>query len=215
MFETENDELQDHELLDDESHDTEITLSTGKLLGIFFGLVLLCSLFFTMGYLLGRNSGSASKADATDVASEPAVPATSAKPSAVNKNSDAAPLANTAPVPYSQPSQPVATNPPAVASNSAQPALVPASSSGTGVPDASTAGASPATYMVQVAAVSKREDADLLVSALQKKQYPAFVGTAPGDTLFHVKVGPFTDPREAEAMRIRLANDGYNAIVKK
>jgi cell division septation protein DedD len=69
--------------------------------------------------------------------------------------------------------------------------------------------------MVQVAAVSKREDADLLVSALQKKQYPAFVGTAAGDTLFHVKVGPFNDPREAEAMRIRLANDGYNAIVKR
>jgi DedD protein len=69
--------------------------------------------------------------------------------------------------------------------------------------------------MVQVAAVSKREDADILVSALQKKQYPVFVASAPGDALFHVQVGPFTDPKDAEAMRSRLSADGYNAIVKK
>jgi DedD protein len=69
--------------------------------------------------------------------------------------------------------------------------------------------------MVQVAAVSKREDADILVSALQKKQYPVFVANVSGDPLFHVQVGPFTDPKDAEAMRSRLSADGYNAIVKK
>ena len=36
----------------------------------------------------------------------------------------------------------------------------------------------------------------------------------PGDPLFHVQVGPFTDKKDAEAMRTRLAGDGYNAIVK-
>ena len=69
--------------------------------------------------------------------------------------------------------------------------------------------------MVQVAAVSKREDADILVAALQKKQYSVFIATGPGDALFHVQVGPFTDPKEAETMRSRLAADGYNAIVKR
>jgi len=77
---------------------------------------------------------------------------------------------------------------------------------------ASAAGA----YIVQVAAVSKKEDAEILVAALSKKQYPVFVASnVPGDPLFHVQVGPFTDQKEAEAMRNRLANDGYNAIVKK
>jgi cell division septation protein DedD len=71
-------------------------------------------------------------------------------------------------------------------------------------------------YYVQVAAVSKQEDADALVDALKKKQYPAFVASAPTtDKLFRVQVGPFSDIKEAEAMRTRLTGDGYNPILKK
>src|SRR5581483_3080247 len=36
--------------------DTEITLGTGKMLVLFFGLVLLCALFFGMGFTMGKNS---------------------------------------------------------------------------------------------------------------------------------------------------------------
>src|SRR4051794_24646960 len=36
------------------SQDTEITLGTGKLLALFFGLVAICALFFALGYSLGR-----------------------------------------------------------------------------------------------------------------------------------------------------------------
>src|SRR5882762_8813863 len=38
------------------SEDTEITLGTGKMLALFFGLVALCALFFGMGFSLGKNS---------------------------------------------------------------------------------------------------------------------------------------------------------------
>src|ERR1700675_2817330 len=38
------------------SQDTEITLGTGKLLVLFFGLVGVCALFFALGYSLGRKS---------------------------------------------------------------------------------------------------------------------------------------------------------------
>src|SRR5438477_2525899 len=38
------------------SQDTEITLGTGKLLVLFFGLVGVCALFFGLGYSLGRKS---------------------------------------------------------------------------------------------------------------------------------------------------------------
>src|ERR1700689_2677127 len=47
------------------SQDTEITLGTGKLLVLFFGLVGVCALFFALGYSLGRKS-------------EPMIPPTSA-----------------------------------------------------------------------------------------------------------------------------------------
>ena len=38
--------------------DTELTLSSMTLLGIFFGLVLLCGLCFGLGYSLGRRNVS-------------------------------------------------------------------------------------------------------------------------------------------------------------
>src|SRR5712671_4669243 len=38
------------------SQDTEITLGTAKLLGLFFGLVMVCAVFFALGYTLGRRS---------------------------------------------------------------------------------------------------------------------------------------------------------------
>jgi cell division septation protein DedD len=66
-----------------------------------------------------------------------------------------------------------------------------------------------------VAAVSKQEDAQSMVAALQKKQYPVFLTNVPGDSLFHVQVGPFSDPKDAEAMRARLVAEGYDAIVKR
>jgi DedD protein len=69
---------------------------------------------------------------------------------------------------------------------------------------------------VQVAAVSRQEDAESLVEALKKKQYPAFVaGNTAGDKLYHIQVGPYAEVKDAEAMRARLISDGYNPIVKK
>src|ERR1700683_2526870 len=39
-------------------NDTEIALGTRSLLGIFFGLVLVCAVFFGLGYSVGRGSGT-------------------------------------------------------------------------------------------------------------------------------------------------------------
>ncbi|HWC19598.1 MAG TPA: hypothetical protein VG498_21475, partial [Terriglobales bacterium] len=43
--------------MSEQQQDTEIILGTGKLLGIFFALVIICGTFFGLGYALGRNSG--------------------------------------------------------------------------------------------------------------------------------------------------------------
>ena len=66
-----------------------------------------------------------------------------------------------------------------------------------------------------MAAVTKAEDAEALVDALKKKQYPAFSTNTPADKLIHVQLGPYTDIKEAEAMRAKLISDGYNPILKK
>jgi DedD protein len=70
------------------------------------------------------------------------------------------------------------------------------------------------TIMVQIAAVSHRQDADVLISALKKLGYDASVQTEASDNLLHVQVGPFATRDQAKLMRTKLLNDGYNAIVK-
>ncbi|HET6840871.1 MAG TPA: SPOR domain-containing protein [Candidatus Angelobacter sp.] len=199
---------------------TEVTLGTGKLLGIFLGLVVICAVFFTMGYMLGR--GSVPSAGKTEVvASVPSSSAPAAKPSAVNKNSEPAAQPCVAGSPKCPTANGVAaesaanspeTQAPTV-SSSAQPA---SNTSAPVKPEQPVTGPRPGgTIIIQVAAVSKQEDAEILVSALRRKQYPAFVTNTSSDPLFHIQVGPFSDPKEADAMRGRLVNDGYNAIVKK
>jgi len=194
------------------SDDTEITLGTGKMLVLFFGLVILCAVFFGMGFKLGKNSVPVpTAADAsTGTAAVPggARPsANKANPPASNpdlsfyksvgqKNSDA----QLAAAPAKDSSKDQATG---TASNSdsapRDPAVAPPLNG----------------YFVQVAAVSKQEDAEALVDALKKKQYPAFALNSAPDKLFHVQVGPYSDIKEAETMRGKLVSDGYNPILKK
>jgi DedD protein len=205
------------------AQDTEITLGTGKLLGIFFILAVICAAFFSMGYLFGRNSSTAS--GSTTIVST--VPAAGGAP-AVKPSAGGSKTSSTASCPagsancnpsgsgpdssfYSavNAKEPVVSQTPAAQVSSTSPEAKPGNTS-----DPKPAGT--VSYMVQVAAVSRQEDADILVNALRKKQYPVFVAAnLPGDSLFHVQVGPFSDFQEADAMRTRLANDGYNAIVKK
>jgi cell division septation protein DedD len=202
------------------SQDTEITLGTGKLLGLFFGLVIVCAVFFSFGYMLGRKTD----AGLSGTVANPATPALNgAKPA-----SSAASSSSTTPMTFYK----------AVEQQNANPQLTPAASV-SGTPEGNSAGTAsePATgaaskdasnppdpmapipgtgYFVQVAAVSKQDDAAALVDALKKKLYPAFVASnSTADKLFRVQVGPFGDIKEAEAMRARLVNDGYSPILKK
>ncbi|HKW74480.1 MAG TPA: SPOR domain-containing protein [Terriglobales bacterium] len=184
----------------EELRDTEITLGTGKLLGIFFGLVIVCAVFFTMGYLLGKSSVDGAHTQIVGTTLTPS--STAGKPSAEMKEPSA-------PAPASSPDASQANSNPGSSNDSSAPA--PASSS---TAPADIKSSPTGSFLVQVAAVSKQEDAEILVSALRKKQYPVFVANVPGDPLFHVQVGPFTTQLDAETMRNRLAGDGYNAIVK-
>lgn len=185
------------------SEDTEITLGTGKMLALFFGLVILCATFFGLGYSIGHNP---TKSNAELLPS----PSTSRSPRLMPSSSAATSAPVTQPQSDSKPAdtQQAATDSSSTANSS------PASTTS----DQSAPLAAPqpiASYFVQVAAVSKQEDAEALVESLKGRQYQAFIADATPDKLFHVQVGPFTDVKEAESMRARLVNDGYNPILKK
>jgi DedD protein len=212
------------------SQDTEITLGTAKLLGLFFGLVVICAVFFALGYTLGRKSDSGLSAttlpgpmpasNSTKPAGAGTVPSTPMTFYKAVEQQNAAPQLT--------PASAVSGTSPAATVQ--QPATQSGASSTTSSSATSSSGeaaqaanppdpmvAVPASgYFVQVAAVSKQDDAEALVDALKKKQYPAFVASnSTTDKLFRVQVGPFGDIKEAEGMRSRLINDGYNPILKK
>ena len=178
----------------------EESASTGKLLGIFFGAAAVCAVFFGLGYNLGKNAG----AQTPQIVVSPSAASNASnipKPSAVRtQEQSSAAAAAPEPIPATNTAQ-SQSNAPSVAARPA-PEMARASAAG--------------NFAVQVAAVSKEEDADALVSALRKKNYPVFVinGNA-ADKLFHVQVGPFASLADAEAMKSRLAGDGYNPILKK
>ncbi len=205
------------------SQDTEITLGTAKLLGIFFGLVMICAVFFALGYTLGRKSESGLSSLATTPPSLPAASGT--KPTSSATGSSSAPMTFYKAVEQQNANPQMTPTDGAAAPASGSPEKSTASSENTPSSSETAAAANlpdpmapvPGTgYFVQVAAVSKQDDADALVDALKKKQYPAFVAnTSTTDKLYRVQTGPFGDIKEAEAMRARLINDGYNPILKK
>jgi DedD protein len=186
------------------SEDTEITLGTGKMLAIFFGLVALCAVFFGMGFSLGKSSAAPTSMQANSTAGSPR-PAT-VKPSGSAASPDLS-FYKTVGQKEADAALPAAAAPVADANGAP-------SQSQPGAPD--PAAAPPLNgYYVQVAAVSKEEDAQALVEALKKKQYAAFATSLQTDKLFHVQIGPFADIKEAEGTRAKLVGDGYNPILKK
>jgi DedD protein len=195
--------------------DTEITLGTGRMLALFFVLVLVCAGFFAIGFSLGRKAAVVGPGNV--LAAQNQSPATVVRPGAGKNNQQPTPTSNDFSF-YKAVEQKTADGQPPTKQASVSPATTATpDASNTPAPD-STTPAPPATngYYVQVAAVSRQEDADALVEALKKKQYPAFIANnAAGDKFFHVQVGPFPDIKDAELMRGRLTGDGYNPILKK
>ena len=208
-------------------NDREITLGSTLILGIFLGLAMLCGVFFALGYSLGHRTVIAPPA-LTDP--QTANPFVGFKPAPGN------PL-NGAPDKSAQPAQSV-TVPldPSASSTPATSRAVPAdpllddASASPSAPAATAALARPlppsappaaplpaitgGSSLVQIAAVTHQEDADLLVTTLKRRGYAVSIRSEPQDKLLHVQVGPFATHKDADAMRQRLLADGFNAIVK-
>jgi DedD protein len=225
-------------LLDDEQdelpqRERELTLSTGAILAIFLGLVVLCGVFFGFGYNLGRKSSTA-PTTALPAAASDAEPADAGssnfdnfKPSPSSPRASASTTTTTPPPPAgsaptvtrdTEPEAPTAkpsppTPPPSHAASSPAPTTsAPARAAEPAAPAVTPGGA----FVVQIAAISPthKDDADLLASALRGRGYTVAERVDATDKLIHVQVGPFATKADAEAMRERLVVDGYNPIIK-
>lgn len=202
-------------------------LESRHLIGLFLGVVLLCSVFFTLGYVMGRTQYDGS-VHAETITRRPAS-------TAVSQPKDAQASATPAPAPsewdfYAKRPNPQLTESipprpaPSVAENSApeqsapappatpKPALVPTKAHATTPPPARVAKPS---IVLQVAALRHESDAVEMARLLQKKRFPSFV-SAPlsGETLYRVQVGPYTDERAADAAKAALDHAGFKAIIK-
>jgi cell division septation protein DedD len=205
-----------------EHSDREISLGAPAILGIFFALAVLCACFFGFGYTMGRKSAQIAPTDATASAVDSSIGGV-AKPTAGS-------LANVSPVAAAQPANNNSAAPAAPTPEPAAPSPAPAKST---TSDAMIAGDKPAaapqanssrppapaisptgTIMVQIAAVSSQDVADILLASLKKKGYSVSVRHEPQDKLLHVQIGPFATRKDAEAMCQRVMADGFNAIVK-
>jgi DedD protein len=202
--------LDDDDVVEREHH--EVTLGTGTILAIFLGLVLLCGLFFGFGYKIGSRKGvMPEQAAAADPVTTPATNFSSFKPAAGSPvgGGDASPAANNdaQPAPTRAKRREIAREEKKQEAATAPTERSPATATAPEAP-------APGAFVVQVAAVSHQEDAELLVNALRAKGYPVSAHTEPQDKFFHIQVGPFATHKDADIAKQRLLADGYQPIVK-
>jgi len=226
-------------LLDDQEdnqprsgQDREITLGTATVLGIFFGLAILCAAFFGFGYSLGskhnapsgiangeelptRTFSGSKPAPGSPAGSNPYAPvvASGQIPSGTAVSSPA-PSSTVAPRTLITPAG--AADPPSAPGSeelAVKPARTPPPAAV--VPAGAISAPLPAQQLVvQVAALSHQEDAELIRTTLERRGYTVAIRPDPQDKLLHVQIGPFSNRKDAEAMRQKLLADGFNAYIK-
>ena len=179
-----------------EEGEFELILGNRQLLSVFFIVVVLLGVFFTMGYIVGRNSGPAANVDI----------ASAGKP-------EVKPLVVESPAPKTEP--PTASPPAASKEPVEEPAAAktkPAEAAKHAAPKPEKAAraepAEPSGTYLQLAATSKHE-AELLVDVLRKKSFHALTAEVPEKAgTFRVLVGPLGDG-EVNKTRADLQSAGF------
>jgi cell division septation protein DedD len=204
----------------------ERVLESRHVIGLFMLMLLFSGVFFTLGYVMGRNQYDGQVRAASNprtLLPTPVAPKSdpSAKRSTPEPRRDSDPATDT-----SQPnsdwsfynsgksSSPDDNLKPAWSIPTATPRTV-STSARAKTGKSSAAPAIPAnSYTLQVAALRREADAMSLAAHLQHKKFPAFVVSQQGDKYYRVQVGPYADQKSAEAARKGLEGAGFKAIVK-
>jgi cell division septation protein DedD len=203
----------------------ELVLGNRQLLSAFFIVVILFGVFFTMGYVVGRNSAPASAASLP-----PATVAGNQRPEAA---SPAAPLPqqSTVPPPPQEETKeraPVETRPVTAAEKPQKPQKKEATRERAARPTPPPAkkaeapahsgivavNPGPGNMYLQVAAVAQPQ-AGVVVDTLKQKGFPVMLSPGPNATLFRVMVGPFPDAAALGKAKADLESAGFHPLVRK
>jgi DedD protein len=210
-------------------------LDSRHLIGLFVGVVILCAVFFTLGYVMGRSHLSAAvqadtgaivaavdrqpvhpkaKADA-NVAPEPEWDFYASQNNNHLEKPQPAPSPAAAPEPKRSAEKPlVAANRSVEPSAGITPLGPPPSRAATRPVKMVAPKMTGSSVLLQVAAVTHQGDAMAMADALQRKRFPSFVIPPSGDGFYRVQVGPYPDERSAENARGALDRAGFKAIIK-
>ena len=173
----------------------DMTLEGRHLLGIFFAVVLLCAVFFTLGFVLGRNQSASLRT--TPPPAQPAGGPQAAGPQPRD-------LTFYDRVEGSKPKENIpATQTPAAQAAPASPPPAPPTQS------------SAQPIYLQVAAMSQEADAKRMAAELQKLGFDSEVRPPKDDRLYRVLVGPLENDELAAAARRRLEAHGFKDVVRR
>jgi cell division septation protein DedD len=193
-----------------ESGEFELVLGNKQLLSGFFIVVILFGVFFTMGYIVGRNSAPSQRM--AEGQSLPAVQAArpnpafggAAQPVDGQRGGDAQ-VSGTQPV--REPETAAAAPPPEAAAPASEPP-VEAGSQPRGLIEPV-----PGEMYLQVYA-GRQPVADVMVRTLRDKGFRAGLSQGPND-LLRVLVGPFPDTASLGRAKAGLEDAGLQPIVRK
>jgi cell division septation protein DedD len=196
----------------------EIQLNGKQLVFLFMSATVVAVVIFLCGVMVGRGVqvqqrlvGDAAREVVTDPTAVPSAPVSTTTTTA---GTSGAPITTQETLTYAErleaPAPPLETlREPAPAPRPAPPPAPPAPRAAATVA-ASRVAAEPAGngYVVQVAAVRQRSEADTIARRLSTKGYPAFVTTPAGAArVFRVRVGKYPSRREADSVASRLERE--------
>jgi cell division septation protein DedD len=190
----------------------ELVLGNRQLISVFLVVVVLLGVFFSMGYVVGRNSSPAGDTVRNE---KPKLDADTDSPATPNSTPGGDSTASSAPPEIAKPAptQPPVLAPikPAHAQEKPSP-LPPAARPPVHAP---AAGEPSSGQYWQVVATS-RPDAEIIAEALSKKGFRVVLAPAPKDGIFRVLVGPLPDASTQAQTRTGLESAGFkNPIMRK
>ena len=194
-----------------EEGEFELILGNRQLISVFLIVVILLGVFFTMGYIVGRNSAPVAVESRNMQPTKPIVVEPSARSATKDTDQPApiepAPQATTPPA--AEKKEPVKPSPSVAAVPEKKPAPPPEPATSTTVEQP------PAGRYWQVVSTGRHE-AEIISGAIARRGMKTLVAPAPKEGFFRVLVGPLGDAADIAKTRSELVAAGFkNPILAK
>jgi len=202
----------------------ELVLGNRQLISVFLIVVVLLGVFFSMGYIVGRNSSPAP----TEIARNEKVPKPDPNADSDDPDTDGggtpASTGNSTPPSTTPPqtTKPAQSQPPAPLPAKTEPLRAketkpkPSPSPPPGTPVHAAAAGEPSSGQYWQVVATSRPDAEIIAEALGNKGFHVVLAPAPKDGIFRVLVGPLADASTQAQTRTGLESAGFkNPIMRK